>query len=204
VTRLQTQELPFSRACETNKTAILEKLLVIFSDQKTVLELGSGTGQHASWFAQHMPWLEWQPTDIAGSLPTLLLRCAAYPGSNLLPARPLDVTQNPWPVSVPSALYTANSLHIMPFSALQAMFDILGKRAEKGTILVVYGPFNYGGQYTSDSNARFDEWLYQQHPQSAIRDFERVDELANSAGFTLEEDHAMPANNRLLVWRRSV
>lgn len=202
--RPQDRELPFSQACENNKTAILEKLSLIFSDRKTVLEFGSGTGQHASWFAQYMPWLEWQPTDIADNLATLVPRCAAYPGSNLLPAKPLDVTQNPWPVAVPSAVYTANSLHIMPFSAVQALFDVLGEMAEKDTVLVVYGPFNYGGQYTSDSNARFDQWLYQQHPLSAIRDFERVDGLANSAGFTLQEDHAMPANNRLLVWRRSV
>ena len=203
MTSPQERELPFSQACENNKTAIFEKLSNIFADRTTVLELGSGTGQHASWFAQHMPWLNWQPTDMAGNLPTLLPRCAAYPGSNLLPAQPLDVTENPWPVPVPSAVYTANSLHIMPFAAVQALFGTLGKMAEKGTVLVVYGPFNYGGQYTSDSNARFDEWLYQQHPLSAIRDFERVDEFANSAGFTLEEDHAMPANNRLLVWRKS-
>ena len=197
-------ELPFSQACENNKTAILEKLLNIFADRKTVLEFGSGTGQHASWFAQHMPWFTWQPTDIAGNLPTLLPRCAAYPGSNLLAATPLDVTKKPWSVPVPSAVFTANSLHIMPFAAVQDLFKALGEMAESDTVLVVYGPFNYGGKYTSDSNARFDQWLHQQHPLSAIRDFEGVGELANSAGFALEGDHVMPANNRLLVWRKSV
>lgn len=201
---LQGCELPFSQACENNKAAILEKLSDIFADRKTVLEFGSGTGQHASWFAGHMPWLKWQPTDIASNIPTLLPRCAAYTGSNLLAAKPLDVTRRPWPVPVPSAVYTANSLHIMPFSAVQDLFKVLGELADNDTVLVVYGPFNYAGTYTSDSNARFDKWLYQQHPLSAIRDFERVDELANSAGFALEADHPMPANNRLLVWRRSV
>ncbi|MEH6567976.1 MAG: DUF938 domain-containing protein [Halioglobus sp.] len=199
----QGRVLPFSQACENNKTAILEKLSDIFADRKTVLEFGSGTGQHATWFAQAMPWLNWQPTDIASNLPALFPRCAAYTGSNLLAAEPLDVTRRPWPVPVPSAVYTANSLHIMSFAAVQDLFKAMGEMAENDTVLVVYGPFNYGGTYTSDSNARFDQWLYQQHPLSAIRDFERVDELANNAGFAIEADHAMPANNRLLVWRKS-
>lgn len=201
---LQTLELPFSQACENNKTAILDKLRVIFSDRETVLELGSGTGQHASWFAQNMPWLKWQPTDMADNLPSLRPRCAAFSGDNLLAPEPLDVTLRPWSVPVPSAIYTSNSLHIMPVSAVRDLFNALHEMAKNDTVLVVYGPFNYGGKYTSDSNAGFDQWLYQRNPLSAIRDFEQVDKLANTAGFMLEDDHAMPANNRLLVWRKLV
>ena len=195
--------LPFSQACENNKGYILNELARVFADRKTVLEMGAGSGQHATWFARHMPWLQWVPTDIPANLPVLRPRCEAYAGDNLLPCEALDVCQNPWSVAVPDALFTANSLHIMPFSSVQKLFESLGTLAGPDTVLAIYGPFNYNGDYSSDSNARFDVWLSQQHPLSAIRDFERIDELANSAGFELEEDNEMPANNRLLVWRSS-
>ncbi|GAB3283904.1 DUF938 domain-containing protein [Parahaliea aestuarii] len=192
--------LPWSQACENNKAPILDILRRVLADKTQVLELGAGTGQHATWFAGHLPHLIWQPTDLHSNLPALAPRCAAYEGGNLLPPLALDVCQHPWPAQVPDAVFTANSFHIMPFSAVAQCFAELGRRARPGTALCVYGPFNYGGQYTSDSNARFDQWLAQQHPDSAIRDFEAVDELARQAGFALLEDNAMPANNRLLVW----
>lgn len=195
-------ELPYSQACENNKAVILTHLETLFAGLESILELGSGTGQHATWFALHMPWLRWQPTDLPANLPNLGLRCEAYTGDNLLPAVPLDVSQLPWPLAVPQAVFTANSLHIMPFRAVEALFAGIAETAAAGTLLVVYGPFNYNGQYTSESNANFDQWLARQHPESAIRDFERVDALARAAQFELQDDHAMPANNRLLVWRK--
>jgi len=168
-----------------------------------VLEIASGTGQHATYFAGLLPDLQWQPTEIPANLAVLQPRCEAYEGANLLCPHTLDVCCRPWEVEIPDAIFTANSLHIMPFSAVQALFEELGQRAAADTLLAVYGPFNYEGQYTSDSNAQFDRWLYQQHPDSAIRDFEKVDKLAMAAGFDLQDDHAMPANNRLLVWRKN-
>ncbi|MEH6592848.1 MAG: DUF938 domain-containing protein [Halioglobus sp.] len=195
--------LPFSQACENNKGSILTALEQAFADRRAVLELGSGSGQHATWFADHMPWLRWQPTDLAANIPSLRPRCETYGGDNLLPVQALDVSQSPWPVLVPDAVFTANSLHIMPFSAVQGLFTALASRAAADTVLAIYGPFNYGGAYTSESNARFDQWLSQQHPLSAIRHFEEVDGLAEDAGFCLQQDHAMPANNRLLVWRKT-
>jgi hypothetical protein len=195
--------LPFSQACENNKRYILAHLIRLFAGCGEALELGSGSGQHAVWFAEHMPWLRWQPTDLAENLSTLRPRCEAYVGDKLLAPQTLDVSIHPWPVAVPDAIFTANSLHIMPFSSVETLFTALGEQAGKGTVLVVYGPFNYGGHYTSESNARFDQWLAAQHPLSAIRHFEQVDELAHNAGFLLEEDNEMPANNRLLVWRKS-
>lgn len=195
-------ELPFSQACENNKNVILHHLQNVFSDRDRVLELGSGTGQHATWFAQHMPWLQWQPSDIPLNVPFLQPRCSAYAGGNLSEITPLDVTDKPWPVDVPHAIFTANSLHIMPYVAVQALFDALGRQAGTDTCLVVYGPFNYGGDYSSPSNEQFDQWLAQQNRLSAIRDFEKVDALAQEAGFVLEQDTDMPANNRLLVWRK--
>lgn len=194
--------LPFSQACENNKPFILEVLQDVFSSSDSVLEIASGTGQHACYFAGHMPWLEWQPTDLQENLALLHPRCADYEGDNLLPALALDVRDKPWPVPVPRALFTANSLHIMPFTAVEAFFSAVG-HAVAGTILAVYGPFNYGNQYTSESNARFDQWLKQRDPQSGIRHFEEVDELAAAAGFSLQGDNALPANNRLVIWQKT-
>ena len=193
--------LPFSQACENNKSYILEILREAFADRSQVLEIASGTGQHACHFAANMPWLQWQPTELPQNLPVLHPRCAAYGGDNLLSEQALDVCDEPWPVAVPDALFSANSLHIMAFSAVEKFFGALATQAGDDTVLAIYGPFNYRGQYTSPSNARFDQWLAQQHPDSAIRNFEDVDRLAAAAGFSLQADHAMPANNRLLVWR---
>ena len=194
--------LPFSQSCENNKGPILEVLRQCFAGRSQVLEIASGTGQHACHFAANLPWLTWQPTELAESLPVLQPRCAAYDGDNLLPPAALDVRDDPWPVAVPDAIFSANSLHIMAWSAVEALFVALGENAGDEVILAFYGPFNYAGQYTSDSNARFDAWLAQRDPVSAIRDFERVDELAATAGFALLMDNALPANNRLLVWRK--
>ena len=196
------ETLPFSQACENNKPFILEVLRELFADRQAVLEIASGTGQHACHFAANMPWLQWQPTELADNLPLLQPRCARYEGDNLAAPVALDVRDRPWPVTVPDALFSANSLHIMPFSAVQSLFAALGEHAGHDVVLAVYGPFNYGGRYTSDSNARFDQWLAQQHPDSAIRDFEAVDGLAAAAGFALQGDYPMPANNRLLAWRK--
>jgi hypothetical protein len=197
------RSLPYSQACDNNKSYILEHLRPLFADRKEVLELGGGTGQHATWFAGNMPWLRWKPTDVPANLANLRLRCEAFAGENLLSAEALDVSVLPWTTAVPDAVFTANSLHIMPFTAVETLFAGLGASAARDTLLAVYGPFNYGGKYTSQSNARFDQWLAQQHPLSAIRHFEKVDSLAADSGFELEQDFAMPANNRLLVWRKS-
>ncbi|MFV8818870.1 DUF938 domain-containing protein [Haliea sp. E17] len=193
--------LPFSQACENNKAPILEVLSRVFADRNAVLEVASGTGQHATWFAGHLPHLSWQPTELPEHLPVLMPRCEHYAGTNLRPPLVLDVSQRPWPITVPTAIFSANSLHIMPFSSVEDFFAELGDSAPEGTLLAIYGPFNYNGAYTSESNSRFDQWLAQQSPYSAIRDFEAVNALAESAGFTLQEDNAMPANNRLVVWR---
>jgi hypothetical protein len=195
--------LPYSQSCENNKDFILEVLTRIFQGSDAVLEIGSGTGQHACHFATHMPWLNWQPTELADNLSILAPRCRSYRGDNLLPPLTLDVRQRPWPVPVPDAVFSANSLHIMAFDAVELLFDALGSYAGEELVLAVYGPFNYGGRYTSASNANFDQWLARQHPDSAIRDFEDVNRLAQAAGLCLESDIEMPANNRLLVWQKS-
>ncbi len=192
----------FSQACENNKEPILAVLREELADIACVLELGSGTGQHACYFAQQLPTLCWQMSDMADNLPGLACARAELPAANLPAALSLDVRQPAWPVPIPEALFTANSLHIMAWSAVESLFAYLAAHAPAGNRLCVYGPFNYGGEYTSASNARFDQWLAERSPDSAIRDFEAVAALASAAGYSLHADHALPANNRLLVWHR--
>jgi Protein of unknown function (DUF938) len=195
------ENLPYSQACENNKQAILKVLQDVFAESEKVLEVGSGTGQHATHFAAHLPDLVWQPTEQAENLPALHPRCAAYQGQNLLAECELDVNEADWPPMIPDAMFTANTLHIMSFDSVRNFFAGIGRGRPENFVLAVYGPFNYDGEYTSQSNARFDVWLAQQHPDSAIRDFEAVNTLAKEAGLTLHSDNEMPANNRLLVWK---
>ncbi len=194
---------PFSQACENNKQPILSVLKRHLSDVDVVLELGSGTGQHARFFAEQLPTLRWQPSDLADNLPAIEAWREDYTGDNLPAPHRLDVTWRDWGIAIPAAVFTANSLHIMPWHSVEALFSYLGEHAPAAGRLLVYGPFNYGGRYTSESNARFDEWLSLQHPGGGIRDFEAVDERAVAAGYRLLEDAEMPANNRLLVWQKS-
>ena len=193
---------PFSQACENNKEPILEILRIELQGIDKVLELGSGTGQHARYFVERLRDLVWQTSDVAENLPGIESWREGYEGTRLPAPLRLDVRDENWGVEIPAAIFSANSLHIMAWSAVEVLFHYLGRHAPIGNRLCIYGPFNYGGEYTSASNARFDQWLAQRDPASAIRDFEAVDALAGRAGYQLHADHAMPANNRLLVWHR--
>lgn len=195
-------ERPFSQACENNQDAILEILREELRGVDAVLELGSGTGQHASYFASELAQLQWQPTDLPENHVGIEAWREGCGAQNLLPVRELDVRSIDWGMDIPGAIFTANTFHIMAWEAVEDLFAYLGQYAPTRNRLCVYGPFNYRGNYTSDSNARFDQWLASQNPHSAIRDFERVDGLARQAGFRLQADHGMPANNRLLVWHK--
>jgi SAM-dependent methyltransferase len=198
---------PLSEACERNKGPILEVLRRPLADSRRVLEIGSGTGQHATHFAAGLPHLSWQPSDRGEYLPLLRRQLQQRP-SNLLEPMELDVRAHPWAVEGTDAVFTANTLHIMDWAAVQALFHGIGtvlgtavaREAGRVGVLCVYGPFRYGGHYTSESNAAFDRFLQDRDPLSGIRDFEAVDALARSAGLHLQADHAMPANNQLLVW----
>ncbi|WP_062354654.1 DUF938 domain-containing protein [Pseudoxanthomonas mexicana] len=192
---------PFAPSCERNQRPILEVLQRHLGDTRRVLEVGSGTGQHAVHFAAAMPWLAWQCSDRADNLPGIAqwLDDAALP--NPRQAIELDVDGS-WPDSGFDAVFTANSLHIMGWPQVEAFFAGVGAVLEPGGLLAVYGPFNYGGDFTSDSNRAFEQWLKDRDPVSGIRDFEAVDALARAIGLVLIEDNAMPANNRCAVWQR--
>lgn len=199
-------DLPFAPSCENNKDAILKVLRRHFiaadSQQRTVLEIAGGTGQHAVYFAQNFPELLWQSTDINSNVETLNLRINAAALENLPAAVTLDVTQQDWPVVFVDYIFTANSLHIMPFTAVIEFFRRAGAVLKSAGRLCVYGPFKYQGEFTSPSNAEFDLWLKDRNPLSGVRDFEALNKLAEAAGLSFIEDNAMPANNQLLVWKK--
>jgi len=194
--------LPFSDACERNKHPILEVLREAFSQAGDVLEIGSGTGQHAVHFARHLPHLAWQPTDRAEHLPGLAHRVALEGGENLRSPVELDVTHAPWRFDTTDAVFSANTLHIMSWPEVERFFAGVGRLLAAGGTLAVYGPFRYGGRYTSTSNEQFDLGLRSRDPASGIRDFEAIDALARAEGLMPLADHPMPANNQLLTWRR--
>ncbi len=197
---------PFSPASERNRASILDVLRTCFADRSRVLEIGSGTGQHAVHFAVAMPRLIWQCADRGEYLPGIRqwLDDAGLP--NTPPPLSLDVDDEPWDVGAADhrydAVFSANTLHIMGWPQVQAFFAGLDRVLAPSAVVVVYGPFNYAGAYTSDSNREFDGWLKRRDPASRIRDFEAVDALANSIGLRLVDDVQMPANNRCVVWTR--
>ena len=195
-------EKPFSPASERNRDPILEVLRERLAQTRQVLEIGSGTGQHAVHFAAAMPWLSWQCSDRADHLPGIRawLDEAALP--NTPPPLELDVAQGPWPARSFDAAFSANTLHIMGWPEVEACFAGLDDALAADAVLVVYGPFNYGGQFTSHSNREFDASLKARDARMGIRDAEAVDALAAGIGLRLRDDVAMPANNRCRVWRR--
>ncbi len=200
-------DLPFAPSCENNKDPILcvlrRHLLAAASNSlSSVLEIAGGTGQHAVYFAQNMPHLHWQSTDIPANVDSLNLRIAATQLSNLPLAKALDVTQSEWGFSAVDYIFTANSLHIMPWHAAQDFMHHAGGLLKPGGRLCVYGPFKYEGEFTTPSNEQFDLWLKSRDPASGVRDFEALVEIADGVELHFIEDNAMPANNQLLVWEK--
>jgi cyclopropane fatty-acyl-phospholipid synthase-like methyltransferase len=194
---------PYAPACDRNRESILAVLREHLAGRRRVLEIGSGTGQHAVHFAAAMPWLVWQCSDVAESLPGIRAWLGEAGLPNTPPPLALDV-RGAWPTERFDAVFSANTLHIMGWREVETFFERLPEVFAGSATLVVYGPFNYGGEYTSASNRDFDGWLKARDPASGIRDFEAVDALARGAGLHLVADVAMPANNRTLVWRREV
>ena len=194
--------LPFSQACENNKQAILGVLKGHLSGGDSVLEIGGGTGQHVVFFAEYFPDLQWQSSDIPSNVDSLNLRITAAQLPNLAPAISLDVNDHLWNCPTSNAIYSANSLHIMSANSVKNFFAGAGRQLRDSGVLLVYGPFKYHGEFTTESNARFDLWLRDRDPLSGVRDFEWVNSLAESAGLNFVEDNSMPANNQFLVWRK--
>ena len=193
---------PYSEACDRNRDPILEVIRPWLSERGAVLEIGSGTGQHAVYFAEKLPHLLWHTSDREENHAAIGLWLGEAGLANVRPPLSLDVAADSWPELAVDAVFSANTAHIMHWREVEALFSGVGSLLPEHGVFLLYGPFNYRGRYTSDSNECFDGWLKARDPLSGIRDFEEVDRLARQAEMVLREDAAMPANNRLLVWEK--
>ncbi len=194
------RERPYSQACENNKVPILAVLQQHCQTPGTLLEIGAGTGQHAAWLSGRLPHLRWQPSDVASNLPHIR-QWLGDPGSQALPPVALDVSDH-WPTGPFDYLFTANTFHIMAAPLVKTCIEEGCRHLTEQGLFLIYGPFNYGGHYTSDSNRRFDRWLKEVDMDRGIRDQEWVVEQFARQQRELLADHEMPANNRLLVFGR--
>ncbi len=193
----------YSHPSENNKDAILEQLRDLLVQPGLVLEIGSGSGQHAIYFSQNLAHLEWQPTDRGDYYPGLEVNIASLAGENVRVPQPLDVSDEEWPVSDVDYVYSANSVHIMSKACVECLVAGVSKVLKPDGLLILYGPYKYGGEFTTESNAKFDQWLKGRDPDSGIRDIEWVRSIALAAGLVFQKDVSMPANNQLLVFARN-
>ena len=192
---------PFSQACVNNRDFILEHLRVLLKDNNKVLEIGSGTGQHAVYFAKALPAIQWQTSDLKENHEGIHAWLEEAALSNCLPPFAINVLDNEWLSYTVDAVFTANTLHIMSWECVDHFFQKVHKVLRGHGYVVAYGPFNYNGAYTSESNERFDQFLKASSPEKGIRDIEKINTLAANYHLQAIADHAMPANNRLLVWQ---
>ena len=192
---------PYAESSEINKTPILAVLKEIFAERKRVLEIASGTGQHAVHFGRELPHLIWQPSELMQNLAGIQAWLDEAQLPNVLAPLPINVNDPRWPVTPVDAIFNANTVHIISWPEVERLFEHIAHAIEPGGCVCFYGPYNYGGKFTSESNARFDVWLKSRDPNSGVRDFEAVNKLAASHNLDLQRDIAMPSNNRMLVWQ---
>jgi len=193
---------PYAESCDQNRDPILAVLAPLLRERRRLLEIGSGTGQHAVYFAAALPHLTWQSSDRAEQLPGMRLWIEEAELGNLPPPIELDVLHD-WPAERFEAIFSANSAHIMGLDAVEAMFAGVGAHLEPGGLFALYGPFSRDGQHTSPSNARFDAWLRAQDPRMGVRDQRQLEQFATRHGLRLQAEHTMPVNNFILVWERA-
>lgn len=195
---------PYAESCDQNREPIFTTIAPILATRKTLLEIGSGTGQHAVYFAEDLPHLTWQTSDVAENHAGIKAWITDSGLMNVMLPLDINTLQERWPQQHYDAVYSANTVHIMSWAAVEGLFTGVGRVLDEGGCFLLYGPFNYNGNYTSDSNRRFDRWLKDRDPLSGIRDFEALNELASAAGLSLVEDFEMPVNNRLLHWKKGL
>lgn len=196
-------DLPFSPAADRNRHPIHEVLKEVLIEEDHVLEIGSGTGQHAVHMAQRFPWVQWQASDREENLPTIAARIAHAQLPNLPPPITLDVFDAPWPDLSTNVIYTANTFHIMAPEGWPRVFEQAAVLLPENGRVVVYGPFRTRGQELEPSNLRFEHMLQREVPHRGIRVQEDITDYAASLGFRLRNHHAMPANNRCLIFERA-
>jgi SAM-dependent methyltransferase len=191
-------------SAERNKQPILDVLVRVLPSCGLVLEIGSGTGQHAAHFAQALPALTFQPSEMdLDRHASIKAWAAAGKLSNMNPPLAIDVTKRPWPVSAVDAVVCINVIHISPWETTLGLMAGAGSILPAGGVLVTYGPYLRGGAHTSQSNQAFDASLRARNPLWGVRDIDAVARAAGNEGLVLEEAVQMPANNFTLVWRKS-
>jgi len=193
---------PDAPATGRNRMAILEVLRDELSTATSLLEIGSGTGQHAVFFAREMPHLNWQPSDRATNIEGIAAWVNDANLKNLAEPIALDVLSQDRVEGTYDAVFSANTAHIMSYPAVECMFELVGRTLQDGGVFCLYGPFNTGGTYTSESNGRFDQSLRERDPDMGIRDLEDLDGLAVDNGLLRAQLYAMPSNNMLVVWKK--
>ena len=194
----------YAPACERNSRPILDVLAPLLKGAGAVLEIGSGTGQHAACFSAALPQLTWRPSDQPGATASIQAWRDESGLPNLLEPLEIDLL-NPatWPEQMFDAMVSVNTIHIVSWEGVEGLFKMASRSLHPGGVLYLYGPFRYTSRPLEPSNQQFDQWLKQRDPNSGVRDFEAVDALAQAAGLSLENDIAMPANNRSIWWRKS-
>lgn len=198
----QSHDKRFAPACERNQAYILDVLSGIFTGSGEVLEVGSGTGQHAVYFSARLPHLTWQPTEVPGNLASIEAYRRETEPPNLMPPEPLDLENiAAWQRSV-RYLVCINTIHIVGWPLVESLFELAGRTLEDGGILYCYGPFRYADRPLEPSNEQFDRTLRTRDSRSGIRLFEDVDRLAVANDLHHQGDEAMPANNRSIWWRK--
>ena len=201
---MATVEMPFSPSCERNQEVILAVLKSIIKPaDKHLLEIGSGTGQHSVFMAPHFPQVQWQTSDLIDNHSGINMRLADAKNNNILVPIVYESGNSDFPDIDVDVVFTANTLHIMSWQNVKSLIAQLGENLKSGARIIIYGPFNYNGEFTSESNAQFDEWLKEQEQHRGIRDFETVVKTMENAGMILVEDFEMPANNRILYFVKS-
>ncbi|MEW5787644.1 MAG: DUF938 domain-containing protein [Pseudomonadota bacterium] len=193
---------PFAESSFQNREPIQAVLAGAFADRRRVLELSSGTGQHAVYFGEAFPHLTWQTSELPDKHAGIQAWLDEAGLANVLPPLAIDLNRVDWPAGPVDAVFNANTVHIVAWPLVENLFVGVGRVLEPGGLLCLYGPFNYGGQFTAESNARFDLWLKERDPASGVRDFEALDALARAQGLELWRDVEMPRDNRTLFWRR--
>ena len=194
---------PYAESCDQNKVPIFTVIEPYLAQRKNLLEIGSGTGQHAVYFTEKLPNMVWQTSDRAEYHSGIAQWLAEANLNNVRHPLLLDVTRSPWPETKYDAVFSANTTHIMHWQDVESLFAGVGKVLDVDGVFMLYGPFNFDGQFTSESNRQFDQRLKTRDPLSGVRNFEDLDQLAANVNMTFIHDHEMPYNNRILVWRKN-
>lgn len=192
-------------ATHRNREPILEGIARWLPASARVLEIASGSGQHAVFFAERLPGLTWLPSDAdPESLPAIEDWIAASGVKNVEAPRRIDASRRDWAEGLGpiDAIFNANMIHIAPWEVATGLLAGAGSALARGGLLLLYGPFKVGGEHTSESNAAFDASLRARDARWGVRDLERVVEVAAAAGLALRETNELPANNKLLVFER--